>query len=81
MLYKIENAYDDYNIVNRDTKTKKEILEEILEIIENDCDTIEIIKTKESKSILEEKKIITYLNARKMLYEIYQIKHNRFRSA
>lgn len=78
MLYKIENAYDDYNIVNRDTKTKKEILEEILEIIENDCDTIEIIKTKESKSILEEKKIITYLNARKMLYEIYQIKHNRF---
>ena len=78
MLYKIENAYDDYNRVNGDTKTKREILEEILEIIEKDCDTIEIIKEKNSKSILEEKKIVTYLNAREMLYEIYQIKQNRF---
>lgn len=79
MLYKIENAYDDYNRVNGDTKTKREILEEILEIIERDCNTIEIIKEKNSKSIIEEKKIITYLNAREMLYEIYQIKQNRFK--
>ena len=51
MLYKVENAYDDYKLANGDTKTKKEILEEILEIIEKDCETIEIVKTKESKSI------------------------------
>ena len=78
MLYKVENAYDDYKLANGDTKTKKEILEEILEIIEKDCETIEIVKTKESKSILEENKIITYLNAKKILYEIYQIKHEKF---
>ena len=79
MLYKIEAAYDDYSLVNGNTKTKKEILEEILEIIEKNCKEIEIIKTKESKSIPEEGKIITYLNTRKMLYEIYQLKQNKFK--
>lgn len=78
MLYKIENAYDDYSLVNGDTKTKRETLEEILEIIEKDLDKIEIIKEQKGKSILEEKKIITYLNTRKMLYEIYQIKQAKF---
>ena len=79
MLYKIEAAYDDYSLVNGNTKTKKEILEERLEIIEKNCKEIEIIKTKESKSIPEEGKIITYLNTRKMLYEIYQLKQNKFK--
>lgn len=79
MLYKIEAAYDDYSLVNGNTKTKKEILEEILEIIEKNCKEIEIIKTKESKSSPEEGKIITYLNTRKMLYEIYQLKQNKFK--
>lgn len=78
MLYKIENAYDDYSLVNGDTKTKKETLEEILDIISKDCESIEIIKTKESRVDEEKKKIITYLNTRKMLYEIYQIDSNKF---
>lgn len=64
--------------LNGDTKTKKEILEEILEIISRDCDKITVVKTKESNSFPEEKKIVTYLNARKMLYEIYQINTNKF---
>lgn len=79
MLYKIENAYDDYSRVNRSVKTKKEILKEVLEIIEEDCEVIEIIRDKQSRSIPEEKKIITYLNARKMLYEIYQIRNANFK--
>ena len=79
MLYKIENSYDDYNLVNVETKTKKETLEEILRIIQNNCDKIEIIKTKESKAIPSEKKIITYLNTRKMLYEIYQLDSEKFK--
>lgn len=78
MLYKIESAYDDYSLVNGDAKTKKEALEEILQIIENDCDKIEIVKTKESIAIPEKKKIVTYLNTRKMLYEIYQISSKKF---
>lgn len=78
MLYKIENAYEDYSIVNGDTKTKRETLEEILEIIEKDCDTIEIVKSKESSCDIKEKKITTYLNASRMMYEIYQINSNKF---
>lgn len=78
MLYKIENSYDDFSLVNGDTKTKKETLEEILKIIEDECDTIEIVKTNESKSILEQKKIITYLNTKKMLYQIYELKQEKF---
>ncbi len=79
MLYKVENSYDDYNLVTQDTKTKSEILEEILKIIEQDCDTIEVIKEQTSSSNIKEKKIITYLNIRKMLYEIYQIKSVKFK--
>lgn len=78
MLYKIENAYEDYKKVSVDAKTKREILEEILDIISNDCDTIEIVQSKESFCDIEKKKITTYLNVRKMLYEIYQIRHNKF---
>ena len=73
MLYKIENAYEDYKKVSVDAKTKREILEEILDIISNDCETIEIVQSKESFCDIEKKKITTYLNVRKMLYEIYQI--------
>lgn len=78
MLYRIENAYDDYSLVKGETKTKKETLEEILYIIANDCEKIELVKTKESRAIIEEKKIITYLNVRKMLYEIYQLDSKKF---
>lgn len=78
MLYKMESAYEDYKTVNVEIKTKKEILEEILEIIANDCEQIEIVKTQESKVLPKEKKIITYLNVRKMLYEIYQLKQKKF---
>lgn len=78
MLYKIENAYEDYKKVSVDAKTKREILEEILDIISNDCDTIEIVQSKESFCDIEKKKITTYLNVRKMLYEIYQISHTKF---
>ncbi len=79
VLYKVENAYEDYKLVTQDTRTKKEILEEIVNIIEKDCETIEIINEKTSSSNIKEKKIITYLNAKKILYEIYQIKSHKFK--
>lgn len=78
MLYKVENSYKDFAMVTVEERTKNDILEEILSIIEEDCNTIKIIKTKSSKSISDEKKIVTYLNVRKMLYEIYQIRHYKF---
>lgn len=78
MLYKIENSYEDYKDVKVEVNPKSKILEEIIEIIEKDCNEIEIIKEKKGNSIKEHKKIITYLNAKKMLYELYQIKDKQF---
>ena len=79
ILYKIENSYEDYRDVKVEVKQKSAILEELINIIENDCKEIEIIKEKTSKSNREEGKIITFLNAKKMLYELYQIKQKKFR--
>ena len=78
MLYKIENSYKDYSKVTNSNRTKKDILEEIIDIIAKDCETIEIHDVKISQSIPKEQKIITYLNATKILYEIYQVRHQRF---
>ena len=49
-------------------KSKSAILEEIIKIIENDCEKIEIVKEKTSESDRKEGKITTFLNAQKMLY-------------
>ena len=78
MLYKIENSYEDYKDVKVEVNPKNKMLEEIIEIIEKDCNEIEVIKEKKGSSIKEQKKIITYLNAKKMLYELYQIKRKQF---
>ena len=79
MLYKIENSYEDYKDVKNEVKSKSAILEEIIKIIENDCEKIEIVKEKTSESDRKEGKITTFLNAQKMLYEIYQIKREQFK--
>lgn len=78
MLYKIENSYEDYKDAKVEVKQKSEILEEIIEIIKNDCKEIEVIKEQKSTSQRENGKIITYLNAKRMLYELYQIKKKQF---
>ena len=79
MLYKIENSYKDYSTVTGNIKSKNEILEEILKIIDNDCMEIETVKTTDKKNASTKKKITTYMNDRKMLYELYQINHCKFK--
>ena len=60
ILYKIETAYEDYNKVKIDTITKKDILEEIIEIIEKQCKEIELVKPKlDEETKLGDKKFIT----------------------
>ncbi len=78
MLYKIENSYEDYNDVKRDIRTRGEILEEIIEIIEHDCKDLQILKEKKSGVLRSEGKIATYPNTRKVLYELYQLKQKQF---
>lgn len=83
MLYKIENAYKDYEMVKQNVETKEEYMEEIIETIKNDCETIKVVKpySEESKIIgnktflveKNKKRIICYPVERKMLYSIAKI--------
>lgn len=88
MLYKVENSYEDYKKTKVDVATKKELLEELIEIIKRDCKEIEIIKPKieedkilkgkKSVAIKEEQKIITYQNELSLLEAIYELNTNKF---
>jgi len=44
MLYKVENAYEDYATVKGNVCTKKEFVKKIIKIIDNDCNQIEFIR-------------------------------------
>ena len=50
MLYKVDNAYNDYQTVKREVPYKEEFLENILKIVKINCKEIEIAKP---NSILE----------------------------
>lgn len=83
ILYKIETAYKDYEIIKIDAKTKEEYIENFLEIIQNQCKTIKIVKPNseeskvlDNKTFLVNKKrgeIICLPIARKLLYAIAKI--------
>lgn len=83
ILYKIEMAYKDYEKVKPNVEEKEEFMENILDSIKNNCDTIKVIKlnSKESemlgnKTFLVEKnrkRIICYPIERKLLYCIAKI--------
>lgn len=84
MLYKIENAYEDYEIVKKDVQTKSQYIKDILNII-NNCNEIILAKPnskeedmlkKEGKvcSVDEEKgQIIVYQNEQMMLKALQEI--------
>lgn len=88
ILYKMETAYDDYKKVKVYTRLKKELLEEIINIIGNICKEIEIIKpilngeTKlgDKKYAIEknENKIISYPNEKNVFYALNQLNKNQF---
>lgn len=83
ILYKIEAAYKDLEIVKKDVETKEEYIENIFNIIKEYCDSIEIIKMSDKTGIIpdnktyiinkEEKQIISYPIERKLLYAIAKI--------
>ena len=91
MLYKVEVSYSDYRTVKGLSKTKNEFVEEIIEIIKNDCEKIELIKpldknyseisnTKE-KCIVnkKEKKIVSVYNEQVLLYAIFKLSDNKYK--
>lgn len=88
ILYKIETSYEDYTRVKVGIRSKREILEEVIDIIENNCNEIELIKPKlneetklKNKSFIvekENKKIISYPNEKTVFYGIYHLQDNNF---
>ncbi len=86
MLYKIENAYEDYKKVKVNVCEKKQFVEEILETIKEKCGEIEIIKplSEEGKNLYENnincivdkenKKIKTFQNEKSILDAILQMR-------
>lgn len=87
ILYKIETSYEDYNKVKVYVPLKKEILEELINIIEKNCNEIEIVKPKlneetklgDKKYIIEKEnnKIISYPNEKNVFYALNQL-NNKF---
>lgn len=88
ILYKIETAYDDYKKVKVNVDLKKELLEEIIKIVEENCSEIEIVKPKlngetklgDKKYIVEkeDKKIVSYPNEKNVFFALNHLKENRF---
>lgn len=88
ILYKIETAYEDYSKVKVYVPLKKELLEEIIEIIEKKCNEIEIVKPKlnqetklgDKKYIVEKEnnKIISYPNEKNVFYALNHLNNNLF---
>ena len=84
ILYKIEASYKDIETVKKDIQTKEEYVANIIEIIKNNCDSIEIIKMSDEQNKIpdkktyiidqENKKIIAYPIERKILYAISKIR-------
>lgn len=86
MLYKIENAYEDYKKVKVNVCEKKQFVEEILATIKEKCDEVEIIKpmSEEGQKLYENsincvvdkenKKIKTFQNEKSILDAILQMR-------
>ena len=83
ILYKIEAAYKDYKQVKQNVQTKEEFMQNIINIIQKECDEIKLVKPYSeesqiigSKTFLVEKnkkRIICHNVERKLLYCISKI--------
>ena len=93
MLYKIENAYPDYEMVKKNVEKKKDYVKNIIQIIQEQCMQIEFVKPySEQSHILQGKnfivdrehgKIISYQNEKIVLEAIFCMaqKENTFLEA
>lgn len=85
MLYKIENAYQDYYMVKIGTEEKEEYIKRLLNIIKNNCEEIITVtpKTPESEILekqgksyivnVEKGEILSYANEKDLLNAIFRL--------
>ena len=86
ILYRIEAAYKDYEQVKQNVEPKEEFIQNIIDIIEKNCDDIKLVRpnSEESKMLgkktfsveKNKKRIICYPIERKLLYAIAKIGKN-----
>lgn len=83
ILYKLETAYSDYEMVKKDAKTRDEYIEDFINSVKNNCKTIKIVQpNSEQSKILNNKtfkinkekgEIVCFPIARKLLYAIAKL--------
>ena len=76
IFYKIENGYNDYKTVKRNTYEKKEYIKKLIKIIDEDCDKIEFLKLTDNAQEFvnrEKKEIICYPVETRVLYSLAKI--------
>lgn len=77
-LYKIENAYKDYQKIKQDVKTKDEIVKDIMDAVKNKCDKIDILEPTDTRKIFVVDKINkiikTFPHETQLLQALYYIK-------
>ena len=83
ILYKIEAAYKDYKKVKQNVQTKEEFIQNIINIIQKECDEIKLVKPNSEESQIignktflvekNNKRIICHNIERKLLYCIAKI--------
>lgn len=77
ILYKIDISYKDYSKIKYSVKLKNDIISEIINIIQNNCNSIEIInpKSKKIKNYVDKKAktIKTFPNETPLLQALYYI--------
>ena len=78
MLYKIENAYEDYETVKVNTASKKYFIKKIIKIINEKCNKIELINSSFDYLNGKEKVIKTYLFVKYYIVNFKNIFHNFF---
>ena len=79
MFYKIEIAYQDYKSVKPFSKSKVEFLEEIMQILQDDCKKITLISPKEEKvEQTIDGEIEVYPNIEALLDGLLQCEENDF---
>ena len=85
VLYKVETAYEDYSKVKVYTDSKKELIEQIIKTIKEECNEIEIVKPRldkktklgDEKYLIEKNKIISYPNEKNIFYALNNLDKNK----
>ena len=86
ILYKMETNYNDYKTVKRDVSEKEKILEDFINIVQNYCNSLTVIKPdskmnsklKEKQYIVnkENKKLEAFANEKNVLKGLYGLYNN-----